>query len=258
MKKWILIIGSIVVLLILGLLIGGKMYMDKQEEKEEKIRQSFDKILAMYPTQNLMDFYDKEGYRDDGFEKEDKGVWVLDSDMNISKGKGLPLVGEGMNLRLNRNTRRGKGFYFHYELSDNGDTEKRYPVTYDSNGIHLVEEVSDSNLKDKIEHFQFFVQYATFAELNNNKPLHTMYNSEVPMYELEYQLTNEDPNVKALRERYDIPTQAAPTLLLKGQGSLDGSSVGYKSIELTFDKKVDVFYSDSIDYQPATMEDNYE
>ena len=83
-----------------------------------------------------------------------------------------------------------------------------------------------------------------------------MYNSEVPMYELEYQLTNEDPNVKALRERYDIPTQTAPTLLLKGRGSLDGSSVGYKSIELTFDKKVDVFYSDFIDYQPATIEDN--
>ena len=156
MKKWILIIGSIVVLLILGLLIGGEMYMDKQEEKEEKIRQSFDKILAMYPTQNLMDFYDKEGYRDDEFEKEDKGVWILASDMDISKGKGLPLVSEGMTLRLNRNTRLGKGYYYHYEFSDKGDTEKKYPVTYDNNGIHLVEEVSDSNLKDKIEHFPIF------------------------------------------------------------------------------------------------------
>lgn len=42
-----------------------------------------------------------------------------------------------------------------------------------------------------------------------------MYNPEVPMYELEYQLTNEEANVKALRERYDIPTQDAPNDVVK-------------------------------------------
>lgn len=230
--------------------------MDKQRVQEEKVEQSFDKVLAMYPTKNLMDFYDMEGFRDSEFEKDDKGVWSLQSSMDIKQDKDSPLVSEGMLLRLNRNTRTGKGFYYHYEFSDKGDKEKQYPITYDEQGIRLVDEVSDPILKEKIENFQFFVQYAAFNELSKNKPIRTMYNNEVPMYELEYQLTKEDQNVKELRRRYDIKTQEAPTLLLKGRGYLDGSSVGYKSIEFTFDKKIDVFFTDSIDYQPSTEEDN--
>ncbi|WP_262374771.1 tandem-type lipoprotein, partial [Staphylococcus aureus] len=29
-----------------------------------------------YPTKNLEDFYDKEGFRDEEFEKGDKGTWI--------------------------------------------------------------------------------------------------------------------------------------------------------------------------------------
>ncbi len=37
-----------------------------------------------------------------------------------------------------------------------------------------------------------------------------------PIYSAKYQLTNDDYNVKQLRKRYDIPTNKAPKLLLKG------------------------------------------
>ncbi len=60
------------------------------------------------------------------------------------------------------------------------------------------------------------------------------YNPEVPSYSAQYQLTNDDYNVKQLRKRYDIPTNKAPKLFLKGTGNLKGSSVGYKKIEFTF------------------------
>ncbi len=33
----------------------------------------------MYPVKNLEDFYDKEGFRDGEFDKNDKGTWVLSS-----------------------------------------------------------------------------------------------------------------------------------------------------------------------------------
>lgn len=230
--------------------------MDKQRVQEEKVGQSFDKVLAIYPTKNLMDFYDMEAYRDSEFEKDDKGVWVLDSDISTSKGTEDPLVSEGMNLRMNRNTGKAKGFYYHSEFSDKGDKEMKYPITYDEQGIHLVEEVPDPHLKEKIETFQFFVQYASFKDISKNKPIRTMYNKEVPMYELEYQLTNEDQNVKELRKLYDIPTDEAPTLVLSGRGDLEGSSVGYKQMTIQFTKQPPVFYSDLIDYQPATEEDN--
>ena len=63
------------------------------------------------------------------------------------------------------------------------------------------------------------------------------YNPEVPSYSAKYQLTNDDYNVKQLRKRYNIPTNKAPKLLLKGTGNLKGSSVGYKDIEFTFRRK---------------------
>ena len=46
------------------------------------------------------------------------------------------------------------------------------------------------------------------------------YNPNVPSYSAKYQLNNNDYNVKQLRKRYDIPTNQAPKLLLKGDGDL--------------------------------------
>ena len=82
-----------------------------------------------------------------------------------------------------------------------------------------------------------------------------MYNPEVPIYELEYQLSNEDINVKKLREKYDIPTNNAPTLLLKGRGDLEGESVGYKQLEFRFSKELSITFDDSIDFQPDNQEE---
>ena len=39
----------------------------------------------MYPIKNLEDLYDKEGYRDEEFNKSDKGMWIINSEMNIQK-----------------------------------------------------------------------------------------------------------------------------------------------------------------------------
>ena len=63
------------------------------------------------------------------------------------------------------------------------------------------------------------------------------YNPEAPIYSAKYQLTNDDYNVKQLRKRYNIPTNKAPKLLLKGSGNLKGSSVGYKKLNLLLEKK---------------------
>lgn len=125
----------------------------------------------------------------------------------------------------------------------------------DGTRIRSIEELDDKKLSEKIENFQFFVQYGDFKSLNTYENIDKLYNPEVPLYELEYQLTNNDNNVKALRERYEIPTEKAPTLLLKGLGDLEGNSVGYKQLEFTFDKKIDVYFSDSIDFQPLSSED---
>ena len=78
-------------------------------KQRKEIKNSFSKTLNMYPIKNLEDLYDKEGFRDDNFDKDDKGTWILNSDMAIQENRG-DLIGEGMLLKLNRNTREAKGF----------------------------------------------------------------------------------------------------------------------------------------------------
>ncbi|WP_262374675.1 tandem-type lipoprotein, partial [Staphylococcus aureus] len=59
--------------------------------------------------------------------------------------------------------------------------------------------------------------------------------------------------VKQLRKRYNIPTNKAPKLLLKGDGDLKGSSVGSKELEFTFvgNKEENVYFTDSINFKPT-------
>ncbi|SUM99704.1 putative lipoprotein, truncated [Staphylococcus warneri] len=64
-------------------------------KKENEIKESFSKTLNMYPIKNLEDLYDKEGYRDEEFDKDDKGTWVVSSDISVTDKKGK-LVTEGM------------------------------------------------------------------------------------------------------------------------------------------------------------------
>lgn len=94
--------------------------------KEAEIKKSFEKTLSMYPIKNLEDLYDKEGYRDDQFDKNDKGTWIVNSQM-ATQNKGEALKINGMLLKINRNTRSAKGFYYTNEIK----TEK-YEVAQDN------------------------------------------------------------------------------------------------------------------------------
>ncbi len=97
--------------------------------KEAEIKKSFEKTLSMYPIKNLENLYDKEGYRDDQFDKNDKGTWIVNSQMAI-QNKGEALKIKGMLLKINRNTRSAKGFYYTNEIK----TEK-YEVAQDNQKI---------------------------------------------------------------------------------------------------------------------------
>ncbi|HGK4949776.1 TPA: tandem-type lipoprotein [Staphylococcus aureus] len=225
--------------------------------KEAEIKKSFEKTLSMYPIKNLEDLYDKEGYRDDEFDKNDKGTWTISSEMAIQK-KGEALNIKGMVLKLNRNTRSAKGFYYVNAIKkdENGrplDNQIEYPVKMIDNKIIPTKEIKDEKIKKEIENFKFFAQYGNFKDLSKYKDGDISYNPEVPSYSAKYQLTNDDYNIKQLRKRYDIPTNKAPKLLLKGTGNLKGSSVGYKEIEFTFVEKKgeNIYFSDSLHLEPS-------
>ncbi|EMP2412826.1 tandem-type lipoprotein Lpl2 [Staphylococcus aureus] len=224
----------------------------KEDSKEEQIKKSFAKTLDMYPIKNLEDLYDKEGYRDSEFKKGDKGMWYTDFAKSNKPGV---LDNEGMILNLDRNTRTAKGYYFVDTIYDNHENSysKNYRVEMKNNKIILLDKVEDQKLKERIENFKFFGQYADFKSLKSYNNGDVSINSNVPSYDAKFKMSNKDENVKQLRSRYNIPTEKAPILKMHIDGDLKGSSVGYKKLEIDFSKEENSELSvvDSLNFQPA-------
>lgn len=123
--------------------------------KEAEIKKSFEKTLSMYPIKNLEDLYDKEGYRDDQFDKNDKGTWIVNSQM-ATQNKGEALKINGMLLKINRNTRSAKGFYYTNEIKTEKyevaqDNQKKYPVKMVDNKIIPTKDIKDEKIKKKLK-----------------------------------------------------------------------------------------------------------
>ncbi|WP_085065112.1 tandem-type lipoprotein [Staphylococcus aureus] len=223
-------------------------------KEDKQIKENFNKTLSLYPTKNLDDFYDKEGFRDQEFDKRDKGTWIINSGMNIQL-KGGALKSREMVLYINRNTRTTKGYFIVGEITKDKkgythDKDKKYPVKMEHNQIIPTKPIRDDKLKKEIENFKFFVQYGDFKDYKDGD---ISYNPNVPSYSANYQLNNDDYNVQQLRKRYDISTKRAPELKLRGSGDLKGSSVGSKELEFNFirNKEGNVYFSDSINFKPT-------
>ncbi|HDG6024438.1 TPA: tandem-type lipoprotein [Staphylococcus aureus] len=247
-----LTLGICLVLLII--LIVGYVIMTKTNGRNAQIKEAFNKTLNVYPTKNLEDFYDKEGFRDQEFDKRDKGTWIINSGMNIQL-KGGALKSRAMVLYINRNTRTAKGYFLISETTEDKkgyvhNKDKKYPVKMEHNQIIPTKPIRDDKLKKEIENFKFFVQYGDFKDYKDGDIL---YNPNVPSYSANYQLNNDDYNVQQLRKRYDISTKRAPELKLRGSGDLKGSSVGSKELEFNFirNKEENVYFTDSINFKPT-------
>ncbi|HBG3064841.1 TPA: tandem-type lipoprotein, partial [Staphylococcus aureus] len=239
-----LTLGICLVLLII--LIVGYVIMTKTNGRNAQIKEAFNKTLNMYPTKNLEDFYDKEGFRDQEFDKRDKGTWIINSGMNIQL-KGGALKSRAMVLYINRNTRTAKGYFLISETTEDKkgyvhNKDKKYPVKMEHNRIIPTKHIKGEKLKKEIENFKFFVQYGNFKDFKDGD---ISYNPNVPSYSANYQLNNDDYNVQQLRKRYDISTKRSPKLKLRGSGDLKGSSVGSKELEFNFirNKEENVYFS---------------
>ncbi|HDG6053164.1 TPA: tandem-type lipoprotein [Staphylococcus aureus] len=244
-------------LIILFVFIGGCGMKQEESSKDKQIKENFNKTLSLYPTKNIEDFYDKEGFRDQEFEKGDKGTWIIHSKMTIETD-GKNMESRGLILYVDRNTRTTKGEFIVRELWEDKkgysrSKEKEYPVKMEHNKIIPTKPIADDKLRKEIENFKFFVQYGDFKDINDYKDGDISYNPNVPSYSAEYQLSNNDYNVKQLRKRYDIPTKKAPKLIIKGDGDLKGSSIGHKNLEFSFvtSKEENVYFTDSINFKPT-------
>ncbi|HDD7454834.1 TPA: tandem-type lipoprotein, partial [Staphylococcus aureus] len=145
LKRFALYISILILIVVIA---GcGKGNETKEDSKEQQIKKSFSKTLDMYPTENLEDFYDKEGYRDGEFKKDDKGTWLIRSEI-VKQPKGKVMKTRGMQLYINRNTKTAKGFFVLKEISENNnrvnkDKEEKYEVKMVGNKIIPTEQIND-------------------------------------------------------------------------------------------------------------------
>ncbi|HBP3255505.1 tandem-type lipoprotein Lpl1, partial [Staphylococcus aureus] len=183
-----------------------------------------------------------------------KGMWTIYTDFAKSNKPG-ELDDEGMVLNLDRNTRTAKGHYFVTTFYRNGKLpdEKNYKIEMKNNKIILLDEVKDDKLKQKIENFKFFGQYANLKELRKYNNGDVSINENVPSYDVEYKMSNKDEIVKELRSRYNISTEKSPILKMHIDGDLKGSSVGYRKLEIDFSKRENSKLSviEFLSYKPA-------
>ena len=63
-----------------------------------------------------------------------------------------------------------------------------------------MDKVEDPKLKNKIENFKFFSQYADFRDLKIIKNGNISSTDNVPSYDAEYKMSNTDKNVKNLEK----------------------------------------------------------
>ena len=246
-------------LILLIILIGSCIILTKTNSRNAQIKKTFNQTLSLYPTKNLEDFYDKEGFRDQEFDKGDKGTWIIHSEMVIEP-KGRNMESRGMVLHVNLNTRTTKGYFLISEITEDKkgyvhNKDKKYPVKMEHNKIIPIKPIPNDKLKKEIENFKFFVQYGNFKDFKDYKNGDISYNPNVPSYSAKYLLNNDDYNVQQLRKRYNIPTKQAPELKLKGDGDLKGSSIGSKDLEFTFveNKKENIFFTDSVQFTPSEV-----
>ena len=64
--------------LILTIFIGGCGFINKEDSKETEIKQNFNKMLNVYPTKNLEDFYDRRAIVMKSLIKMTKELGLLD------------------------------------------------------------------------------------------------------------------------------------------------------------------------------------
>ncbi|NJH98990.1 Csa1 family protein, partial [Staphylococcus hyicus] len=126
----------------------------------EKIESGLKEPLSVYPTKNLEDFYDKEGYRDSNFSKDDKGIWMVISVLSKRNEEGK-IKREGVKLYIDRNTRTSEGYYYvdNESKDDRKNVEKEYPLIMKNNQLILKDKNVDEDIQRKVKDFKFFVQF---------------------------------------------------------------------------------------------------
>ncbi|WP_260844019.1 tandem-type lipoprotein [Staphylococcus epidermidis] len=85
------------------------------------------------------------------------------------------------------------------------------------------------------------------------------YNGKVASYWGEYDLSNEDHNLKHLTKTYNIPTNKPPKLILKPHPNLKPSSIPHKHLHLSFltNKQQTIYFPHTLQFNPTHLNNHF-
>ena len=236
---------------ILGLIIAMGLLSSCDFTTRQKIESGLKEPLSVYPTNNLEDFYDKEGYRDSNFSKDDKGVWSMISAISKRNEEGKIRM-EGVMLYIDRNTRKSEGYYFvdNESKDEHKNVEKEYPLIMKNNQLILKDKNVDEDIQRKVKDFKFFVQFGNLSDLDQYKEKDASYNSLAPNYLIRYHLSQNDDNLKEIQKLYNIKVGENPVLKIYGDGDFKSDVINSNSITYKLNGKVGRFYNTAVSYKP--------
>ncbi|MCD8904056.1 tandem-type lipoprotein [Staphylococcus chromogenes] len=236
---------------ILGLIITIGLLSSCDFTTRQKIESGLKKPLSVYPTKNLEDFYDKEGYRDNNFSRDDKGVWSVISAISKRNEEGKIRM-EGVKLYIDRNTRTSEGYYFidNSSKDERKNVEKEYPLIMKNNQLILKDKNVDEDIQRKVKDFKFFVQFGNLSDLDQYKEKDASYNSLAPNYLISYDLNQNDANLKEIQELYGIKAGEKPELNIYGDGDFKSDAIDTNTITYQLNGKVGRFYNSIVSYKP--------
>ncbi|UWF57062.1 tandem-type lipoprotein [Staphylococcus hyicus] len=238
-------------LIILGLMVSMSLLSSCGMSTREKIESGLKEPLSVYPTKNLEDFYDKEGYRDSNFSKDDKGVWSVYTSIGKSKKDGILSI-EGTMLYIDRNTRKSEGYFFIDEIViENGrNSEKKYPIIMKNNQLILKDNTVDENIKNKVEKFKFFVQYGDLKNMTQYDEDEVSYNAQAPNYLIRYHLKSNDKNLNQIQKFNDITIGQKPKLEIYGDGDFKSDISKSNTVKFILDNQVDNYFNSIVSFKP--------
>ncbi|QTQ07567.1 Csa1 family protein [Macrococcoides canis] len=220
--------------------------------KDQKVEEAFEKHLSIYPVKSLEGFYDMEGFRDEEFEKDDKGTWVLLSETSNKKDNQSPLISKGIVLFMDRNTEKARGKIFIYKYNEKKeDSKQEFPIEMNNNEIKLMNK-SSSEAETIANQYRFMIQDVKINDLSKLKKIKSRHNEEMPLYTIDYQLPKEHQINKWVQLHYNMKFEDAK-LLFKKTGNLNGSSTGNFQFTVEGKNKNNEYqtYSESIIYNPS-------
>ncbi len=237
--------------IIISIVVSGGMFLAMKWEQIH-LKDGLKKVLSTYPIKNLETLYEIDGHDNPHYENNDQDTWYIESSYSVVGSDEL-LKEDRMLLKVDKNTHKITGEYDTTTNDRKNATDsiyKSYPVKVVNNKIVFTKDVKDPALKQKIENNQFLIQNGDLTSILNSNDLKVTHDPTTDYYNLSGKLSNDNPSVKQLKRRYNIPKNASTKVELKGMSDLKGNNHQDQKLYFYFSSpgKDQIIYKESLTY----------